>query len=139
MAILGRVRLCIDAGRLEGQNLFEHIEFAQRYAILMDLPRVACDAHELRARLLMRQGEYRLSATDATMSLEIAAKYDLKLKKARGLLTLSEVLLNRGEQESARTLVAMGREIAVSADYYACVRGFKDLELRLFEASRKGG
>lgn len=139
MATLSRVRLCIDAGRLDGQNLFEHIEFAQRYAVLMDMPRVACDAHELRARLLMRQGEYRLSANDATMSLEIAAKYDLKLKKARGLLTLSEILLNRGELDSARTLAAMGREIAVSADYYSCVRGFKDLELRFFEAARYAG
>lgn len=137
MATLGRVRLCIDAGRLDGQSLFEHIEFAQRYAVLMDQPRVACDAHELRARLLMRQGEYRLSATDATQSLEIAAKYDLKLKKARGLLTLAEILLSRGETDSARTLVAMGREIAVSADYYACVRGFKDLELRLHGDRRR--
>ncbi|MDY0748315.1 SIR2 family protein [Paucibacter sp. R3-3] len=131
MATLTRARICVDAGRIQGESLFEHLSFAQRYAVLTDMPRLSCEVHELRARLLMRQGEYKLSANDASVSLEIAAMYDLKLKKARGLLTLSEIYLCRGEVDGARSLAAMGREIAASCDYYACVRGFKELDLRL--------
>lgn len=132
MATVARARICVEAGRLsDKERIFEHLSFAQRYAVLMDIPRLACDVHELRARLLMRQGEFHLSARDATVGLEIAALYDLKLKKARGLLTLSEIYLRRGENDGARSLATMGKEVAVSCDYYACVRGFKELELML--------
>jgi hypothetical protein len=131
MAMLERIRICVEATRTDGQNLFEQLSFAQQYARRMDLPRIACDVHELRARMLMKQGEFHMSAADATASLEIAAKYDLKLKKARGILTLAQIYHRRSEIEGARTLAAMGREIAVSCDYYACVKGFKELELLL--------
>jgi tetratricopeptide (TPR) repeat protein len=139
-ATLARIRICIDAGRTDNENIFEHLSFAQRYAVLMDIPRLACDSRELRARMLMRQGELHLSANDATAGLEIAAMYDLKLKKAHGLLTLSEILHRRGEAASARSLASMGREIAVACDYFACVRGFKELELTLSrKATASGG
>lgn len=131
LAILGRARICIDAGRITGENLFEQLSAAERYAVLNDMPRLSCEVHELRARLLMRQGEFHMSASNATTSLEVAAMYDMKLKKARGLLTLAEIYLQRGEIDGARGLAAMGREIATSCDYAACVRGFKELELRL--------
>jgi tetratricopeptide (TPR) repeat protein len=138
-ATLARIRICIDAGRTDNENIFEHLSFAQRYAVLMDIPRLACDARELRARMLMRQGELHLSANDATAGLEIAAMYDLKLKKAHGLLTLSEILHRRGETASARSLASMGREIAVACDYFACVRGFKELELTLSRKAAANG
>jgi hypothetical protein len=133
MAMLERTRICVEANRTENRNLFQQLSFAQQYATRMDLPRIACDVHELRARMLMRQGEYYMSAADATASLEIAAKYDLKLKKARGILTLAQIYQRRAEIDGARSLAAMGREIATSCDYYACVRGFKELELSLGE------
>lgn len=139
MATLARVRIHVEARQLHVPGLFEQLSFAEDYASRMDIPRLACDVHGLRARLLLIQGEYRLSAADATAGLEIAAMYDLKLKKARGLLTLAEIYLHRGELSGARSLADMGRAIAASCDYYACVRGFQDLELSLQHVPQSNG
>lgn len=133
LAHLARVRLHVQARRFQGLHLFEELDAAQRYATLLDMPRIACEVHELRARLLYRQGEYRVSAEEATASLEIAALYDLKLMKARGLLTLAKIYRRRGETAGARSLVQTGKEIAASADYFTCVRGFTKLELSLHQ------
>jgi len=79
----------------------------------------------------MREGEYEMSVRDATASLEIAALYDLKLFKARGLLILAKIYHRRRDVDGARELVKMGSEIANACDYFTCVRGFKELELLL--------
>ena len=135
MAMLGGVRLHVEANNNEMTDAFEKLSFAEAYAVRMDIPRLACEVHDLRARYLYNQGEYRLSAQDATAGLEIAALYDMKLRKARGLLTLSRILLKRGELAGASSLVKMGRELATSCDYYTCVRGFKELDLMLQKTS----
>jgi tetratricopeptide (TPR) repeat protein len=134
LAILERARIYVDAGIVMERNqpgLFEQLRAAERYGVRMDIPRLTCEVHELRARLLMSQGEYEMSARDATKSLEIASLYDLKLKKARGLLTLAQVYRFRKDVRGAGALAAMGRDIANACDYYTCVRGFKELELSL--------
>lgn len=129
-ALLGRMHLLVEAGQL-APEFFEQMAAAERYATRMDIPRIACDVLDLRARYLFNQGEFTMSARDATKGLEIAALYDMKLRKARGLLTLARILERRGELASALALVKMGRELAASCDYYTCVRGFKELDLSL--------
>lgn len=134
LAVLALVRLRIQASDFAGPSLFEPLNSAQRYATDMDIPRLACEVHELRARLLYKQGENVLSAAEATRSLEIAGLYDLKLLKARGMLTLAKIYHRRGDLAGAASLVARGKEIATSADYYTCVRGFSQLQLDLDRA-----
>ena len=85
---------------------------------------------------LYAQREYRTSAAEATASLEISALYDLKLMKARGLLTLAKIYRRRGEIQGAVDLIKMGKEIAASADYFTCLRGFTRLELELMQVPR---
>jgi ATP/maltotriose-dependent transcriptional regulator MalT len=131
LAGLTKVRLLVQSERLAGEGLFEQLSAAQRYAVTMDIPRIACEAHSLRARLLSQQGEYRLSAAEATASLEIASLYDLKLKKARSLLTLAQIYCKRGDIDGARSMIRMGEDIASSSGYYTCVKGFRDLEVQL--------
>jgi hypothetical protein len=97
----------------------------------MDMPRIACEVQVTIARLLLSQGETRMSAARASAALEIAALYDLKLMKARALLTLAKIYHLRGDLVGARSLARLGKELAVSADYYSCVRGFRELELQL--------
>ena len=74
------------------RGMFEQLDFAERYANRMDMPRIACEVRELRARLLHQQGETVMSAREASASLEIAALYDLKLMKIRALLTLARYI-----------------------------------------------
>lgn len=134
MATLERTRIQLAVDRKPKPNepsWFEQISAAQNYGVRMDIPRLTCEAHELRARLLMSQGEVHLSAKEASTSLEIAALYDLKLKKARALLTLAQILRRRRDRKGAEALATMGMEIASSCDYYTCVRGFKDLQLAI--------
>ena len=133
IASLAKVRLQIEAGATRG--VFEQLDFAERYATRMDMPRIACEVHELRARLLHQQGETVMSAREASASLEIAALYDLKLMKIRAMLTLAKIYVARGEHEGATALVESGKEMARSADYFSCVRQFDELELKLAERS----
>ena len=134
LALIQRVRICADTGLSTeaGQpGHFEVLSAAQRYAVRMQIPRIACEVHQARASLLLRQGEYEMSVRDAAASLEIAALYDLKLFKARGLLILAKIYHRRRDVDGARELVKMGSEIANACDYFTCVRGFKELDLLL--------
>lgn len=136
-ALIQRARILIEAKRPVGDGEpghFEILSAAQRYAVRMEVPRLSCEVHQVRAQLLMSQGEYEMSARDASASLEIASLYDLKLKKARGLLTLAQIYHLRRDVDGARAVAHMGREIANACDYYTCVRGFKELELALESA-----
>lgn len=135
IAQLALVRLRIQARETRDAQLFATLTAAEQYAAEMDMPRISCEVHELRARLLSSQGEYVLSAAEATRSLEIAALYDLKLLKARAMLTLAKIYHRRGDLAGASALVRSGKEIATSADYFTCVRGFTHLETRLTNTS----
>ena len=131
IASLTEARLRVEARTPNTAGLFETLSFAEQYADRMDMPRIACVVFELRARLLFNQGETHMAAAQASESLEIAALYDLKLMKARALLTLGNIYAARGDVAGTRELIEFGRELATSADYYSCVRGFYDLELTL--------
>jgi len=134
IALIQRVWIYADTGvspAADQPGHFEVLSAAQRYAVRMQIPRIACEVHQVRASLLMREGEYEMSVRDATASLEIAALYDLKLFKARGLLILAKIYHRRRDVDGARELVKMGSEIANACDYFTCVRGFKELELLL--------
>lgn len=131
LAMLARVRVNIDAQQPLANGLFEELSYAQRYATAMDMPRITCEVHELRARLLSMQGEYRLSAAEAGASLEIAALRGMKLFKARAMLTLAQIYQRRGDRSGALALVRTGKEVAHAAAYYSCVRGFKALEAEM--------
>ena len=131
IASLTEARLRVEARTPNTVGLFETLSFAEQYADRMDMPRIACVVFELRARLLFNQGETHMAAAQASESLEIAALYDLKLMKARALLTLANIYAARGDVAGTRELIEFGRELATSADYYSCVRGFYDLELTL--------
>jgi hypothetical protein len=130
IALLTQVRLKVEA-KEPSANAFEILTFAEQYANRMEMPRIACEVHEICARLLLNQGETSMSAARASASLEIAALYDLKLMKARALLTLALIYHQRGDLAGARNMVELGKALAISADYYSCVRGFRDLELKL--------
>jgi tetratricopeptide (TPR) repeat protein len=131
IAMMTQARLKIDSKKTHGDKLFAELTFAERYASRMDMPRIACEVQVTIARLLLSQGETRMSAARASAALEIAALYDLKLMKARALLTLAKIYHLRGDLVGARSLARLGKELAVSADYYSCVRGFRELELQL--------
>jgi tetratricopeptide (TPR) repeat protein len=131
IAMMTQARLKIDSKKPHGDKLFAELTFAERYAGRMDMPRIACEVQVTIARLLLSQGETRMSAARASAALEIAALYDLKLMKARALLTLAKIYHLRGDLVGARSLARLGKELAVSADYYSCVRGFRELELQL--------
>jgi SIR2-like domain len=135
IAMLTHIRLKIARQTPQHTELFAELTFAEQYAARMDMPRVACEVQVTVARLLLSQGETRMAAARAAAGLEIAALYDLKLMKARALLTLAQIYLLRRDLPGARHLVKLGKELAVSSDYYSCVRGFRDLELRLGEPS----
>jgi tetratricopeptide (TPR) repeat protein len=139
LALLGKVRICVDAGLTDKSDLFEILNFAQGYATMMGMPRIACGVHELRARLLMRQGEYHTSAAEATTSLEIAALYDMKLMKIRALVTLARIYARRGERGGALKLIRMGKDFAYSSDYQTCLSGFDQLEIELSQPDSRGG
>lgn len=112
---------------------------AERHAHELDMPRVLCEAREIRACMLLQQGETRLSASEASRSLEIAALYDMKLRKARGLLTLARIYHARADDDGALALVETGSEIAASAEYYACVKGFRELQVQIDPSGRRVG
>jgi SIR2-like domain/MalT-like TPR region len=136
IASLNLARLRVEAGSQDTNGVFATLRFAEQYADRMEMPRIACEVFEIRARLLLNQGETHMSAAQASESLEISALYDLKLMKVRALLTLAQIYHARGDPAGTRKLVEFGRELATSADYYACVRAFHDLELALGEAPK---
>ena len=72
------------------------------------------------------------------MSAELSALYDLKLYKAKALHTLARIYLQRREVEQCRALIRIGQEIANAAEYFSCVKGFRQLEANLeFDLSER--
>ena len=106
-------------------NSFALVESVERYGRTMDMPRILAAAHETRAKVLLSQGETRQSLHEAAFGADIAALYDLKLVKCKALLTMARVLDARGDSQQAAAIAASGIEMAQSADYFSCVRGFR--------------
>lgn len=130
LAMLTHVRLRHAAHQGAGpDDDYALLDTVQQYARRMGMPRIACITHELRARLLLAQGETRMSMQEATASLRVAAMYDLKLMKAKALLTLAEICWRRKERKLAADLVREGGELANATEYFSCVRGFRALEV----------
>jgi tetratricopeptide (TPR) repeat protein len=129
LAVLALVRIRTKGGLPHSSSdSFRLLDAVQQYGFSMGMPRLEAGAHEVRATLLLSQGETRQSALEATRSAEIAALYDLKLFKCKALLTLARILVKRDDPEQARTIVATGLEMAHAAEYFTCVRGFRALE-----------
>lgn len=130
LAILTLVRIRTKANLFQSSSdSYRLLDEAQRYGASMGMPRLEAAAHEVRATLLMSQGETIQSAREATRSAEIAALYDLKLFKCKALLTLARILVQRGEIEQSRPILMTGLEMAHAAEYFTCVRGFRALEV----------
>ncbi|MCW5666047.1 MAG: SIR2 family protein [Piscinibacter sp.] len=103
------------------------LDFAERYADQMGMPRIRATAHEVRATLLLSQGETRQSAREACASAEIAALYDLKMFRIKAMLTLARVLRLRGEAAQAQVVIDAGLEMAYASEYLSCMRDFMAL------------
>ncbi|WP_085315707.1 SIR2 family NAD-dependent protein deacylase [Derxia lacustris] len=134
---LVRLRTAADPSRSHTES-YRQIEVVEQYGLDMGMPRIQAAAHLVRACVLLSQGETKLSAREAVTSAEIAALYDLKLYKAKALLTLAQIYKRRDEHQQARDLIRVGFEIANAAEYFSCVRGFRSLEATLVAESGAG-
>lgn len=132
LAILTLVRLRTKS-RHAGHSTDSHrlLELVQQYAHDMGMPRIKAMVHEVRATLLLSQGETTWAAREATISAEVAALYDLKLFKAKALLTLARIYKLRHEPEQCKDLIRIGTEMANACEYFSCVRSFRQLDATL--------
>ncbi len=115
LALLSRAKLLIKNEPGNGRLIYADLDEAERYAGVVGMPRLSCEATELRARLLLTQGETRLASSLAARTLEIAATHDLRLRKMNALLLLAEICKRRGEPRAASPLIELGRGIAKAA------------------------
>ena len=128
IALLSRAKLLINCEPAKASEIYGCLDEAERYADVVGMPRLSCEAAELRARLLLRQGETRLASSLASRSIEIAATNDLRIRKMNALLLLADICIARGERHTARPLIELGWRIAKSAEAHFALTGIQRAE-----------
>lgn len=95
--------------------IHSRLDAVEAYAHQLGLSRLLCKTADLRATLLLKQGETRLALSEATRSLELSIRNDLKIQKVRALATLGEIYVARRQPSQARPLLELGIRLAEKA------------------------
>jgi hypothetical protein len=115
MARLAQARIDVAFARPErGTALQRELDSIQHYAKLMGMQRLMCDVSLMRAEILLRQGESRLSSDLALAALSIATTNGLNLKKVDAMLALAKCYLDRGRLNAGRILLRQAADAARS-------------------------
>jgi SIR2-like domain len=128
--LLSSARVDIESSK-DQAPIHRTLDAVERYGLQLGLLRVLAETAELRASLLLKQGERHLALVQATRSLEIANQNDLRLRKARALAVLAEVYIARDQSKQARHLVESGVRLAESIPYNAVLKKLQELQRRI--------
>ncbi len=131
MTLLSRANLRIGEKGQGSGEIYSDLDEAERYAQIVGMPRLACEAAALRARLLMEQGETRLATSLAADSLRIAATNNLRIRKMNALLLLTEICMKTRQPHQAKPLLTLASRLAKSSGCHYALTHIQSIESRI--------
>jgi tetratricopeptide (TPR) repeat protein len=151
------IRLCLaaaDAGRqmdishhawiarceldLEGETergdveILKQLNASLRYATLTDMFRVKMEARMVLAKMRMSGGDYDGALEHASDALALAMRFGFVLRKVTLRIMIGEILVQRGDPYSGRSMLDQAMQEADSIGYQRAVEKVHQVQLKHF-------
>jgi tetratricopeptide (TPR) repeat protein len=118
-----KIRGYMDGQEVHSPNdrhlIHKELDVIEDFALQMGMPRLQCDADLVRAELHQLDGDLTTALAVASRGLTTASANDLRLRKTRFLLRLSELFEQRGRLPECREVLGEAFELARETQYHS--------------------
>lgn len=119
LAFLSRLKTDRLTKDIKSETVIDELAAIESYSRIVGAPRFRVETLNLRADVLLDQGDRQLAAEETIVGLRLSTRLDLQLRKVTGLMKLARIFDRQNRSEESERLLQTAATLATRAEFYS--------------------